>query len=102
MDLTLTPKAAEKIRSIIAEMGSNLALRIQVRRALMGGVEWQMCLEQPGPDSVPVSGIPVVADKSSRTHLEGMVIDWVMTPAGPGFGIFDRSLVNRDVAGGPR
>lgn len=102
MDLTLTPKAADKIRSIIAEKGGNLALRIHVRRALMGGVEWQMSLEQPGADAVSVSGIPVVADKSSRAHLEGMVVDWVITPAGPGFGVFDRSLTNRDVPGGTR
>jgi len=28
--------------------------------------------------------------------LDGMIIDWVMTPDGPGLGIYDRNLVDND------
>jgi Fe-S cluster assembly iron-binding protein IscA len=80
----------------IAEKGSNLALRIKIRRSL-AGYEWTMRLERLSSEAVTVNGVPVLADLASWTCLDGMVIDWVQTPEGPGFGVYDRSLQDQNL-----
>lgn len=96
MQLTLTPRAAQRVQSIMAEKGGDLALRIEVRPNL-SGVEWKMSLQPNTAQAILVNGIHVVADKASQTHLDGMVIDWVNTPQGPGFGVFNKSLTHREM-----
>ncbi len=95
MQLTFTPKAAQKVLSIIADKGGGLALRIRVGRSI-GGPEWKMTLEVASSEAMLVNGVPVLADKGAQSHLDGMVVDWVMTPQGPGFGVYDRNLVKRE------
>lgn len=95
MDLTITPRAAQKIHSIMAEKGGNLALQIEVRRGL-NGPAWRMALHRLTDEAIEIGGVSVIADKASRAELESMVIDWVQTPKGPGFGVFNRSLSRDD------
>jgi Fe-S cluster assembly iron-binding protein IscA len=87
MQLTFTPAAARKLRGIIAARGDSVALHIQIRRGA-----WAMTLEPAGSEVLMVSGVPTVADLQSQTYLDGVVIDWVQTPQGPGFGIYDMNL----------
>lgn len=97
MQLSFTPKAARKVQEIMAGKGGQLALRIRIRRG-MTGVEWKMTLEPSSAEAVVVEGgVPVLADQQSRSYLEGVIIDWIQTPNGPGFGIFDRSLAQQDI-----
>jgi Fe-S cluster assembly iron-binding protein IscA len=91
VQLIITPRASEQIKSVISQKGGNLALQIQVRRT-PNSVKWDMSLVPLSPDSITISGVPVEADKTTREHLEGLVIDWVQTPEGPGFGVYDQTL----------
>lgn len=96
MQLTFTPRAARKLQGIMADKGGGLALRIRVRSSITG-VKWEMSLEPASPDVILVNGVPVQADLQSRSHLDGLIIDWIQTPAGAGFGVYDRSLSQRDL-----
>lgn len=77
----------------MAEKGGNLALRIRIRRTI-GGQEWEWSLEPCGPEARVIDTVLVVADSASAGQLEGLVVDWVQTPQGAGFGVYDRNLRN--------
>lgn len=91
MPFNFTPAAARKVLSIMAGMGGALSLRIQIRRSV-GGDKWSMALEPGTSKAVMVDGVPVVIDPASEAALEGIIIDWVQTPEGEGFGVYDRNL----------
>jgi len=91
VDFTFTPAAARKLQGYMAEKGSNVALRIQIRRSITG-TEWAMTLEPRTGEAVTVGGVPVLVDPKTASQLEGLVIDWVQTPKGPGFGVYNRNL----------
>jgi Fe-S cluster assembly iron-binding protein IscA len=91
MQFSFTPMAVRKIQAIMAEKGGALALRIQIRRSA-GADKWAMTLEPRTAEALLVDGVPVVVDSNTRSILEGLMIDWVQTPAGPGFGVFDQNL----------
>lgn len=96
MQLSFTPKAASRLQRIFTEKGSHLSLRIRIRRTF-GHMEWAMTLEPSTGESVVIDGIPVLADAKTWRHLEGLIIDWIRTPEGEGFGIYDRNLAQRDL-----
>lgn len=94
MSFTITPKAVQKIQSLIAARGGGLALRIDIRQK-PSGPEWLMSLEPisaQAAESLVVNSIPVHLSAGTLQQLDGLVIDWVMTPEGPGFGVYDRNL----------
>ncbi len=91
MQLIITPRAAEQVQNVIRQKGGSLALKIEVRRTL-GSLSWDMSLVPLSPQTTAISGVPIEADKTTREHLEGLVIDWVQTPEGPGFGVYDQTL----------
>lgn len=93
---SFTPQAAKKLQAIIAEKGANLALRIEISRGL-GGLEWRMTLEPHSPSALVVDGVPIHASSSTLKQMEGLIIDWVMTPDGPGLGVYDKNLLDRDL-----
>lgn len=95
MELTFTPQAARRVHEIMAEKGGNLALRIRIRRG-PGGQQWSMTLEPNSAETVMVGNVPVAADSQTQKQLEGLVIDLVQTPDGPGFGVYPGNLSNRD------
>lgn len=99
MRFSFSNQAVKRVKGILAEHGGGLALRIKVRRVL-SSMEWEMTLEPAGPETVTVDGVPVSADSQTQKHLDGLMIDWVQTPDGPGFGVYDRNLHQRDIKRG--
>lgn len=89
---SFTPQAAMKLQAIMAEKGGSLALRIEISRGL-GGPEWRLTLEPREPEAMVVDGVPVHAGSSTLKQMEGLIIDWVMTPDGPGLGVYDKNLL---------
>ena len=96
LGFSFTPQAAKKLQSIMAEKGGDLALRIEISRGLTG-LEWRLTLEHRQPDALMVDGVPVHASGSTLKHMEGLIIDWVVTPDGPGLGVYDKNLLDRDL-----
>lgn len=95
MEFSFTPAAARKVLSILAERGG-MALRIHIRKS--GAAEkWAMTLEPASAATSVVDGVPVVVDGPTEKFLDGMVIDWVQTPEGPGFGVYERNLRDLNV-----
>ena len=92
---TFTPQAAQKLKQIIQERGGNLALSIAADPGTTGG-PWRLTLVPRRPSATVVSGVPVEADAEALRLLDGMIIDWVLTPDGPGLGIYDQNLVDND------
>jgi Fe-S cluster assembly iron-binding protein IscA len=97
MDLTFTPLAARKVLGIISAKGGNLALRVKIQRSLTGSHSWSMGLEHRTSEAIMVGNVPIMADQMTRSHLDGLMIDWLITPEGEGFGVYDRSLQKRDL-----
>lgn len=97
MNITLTDKAASRLKEIIKSKGENLALRVMVRSGGCSGMEYGMALERnPRPDdsSVEVEGVKVVVDPNSIKHLDGSVIDYVDSLMGGGFAINNPNAVS--------
>jgi Fe-S cluster assembly iron-binding protein IscA len=91
MDLKITPAAGKKLTQIILEKGGSLAIRVRVRQG-MTGPTWSWSLEPWTPEAILVDGVPLLMDEASKKELEGMVIDWMQTPSGPGLGVYARNL----------
>lgn len=99
MGFRFTPTAAAKLQAILAEREAELALSIEIGREI-GRREWKLRLVRRPPDCLIVNDVPVVADQHTLARLEGLVFDWVITPDGPGLGVYDRNLVDRDLKHG--
>lgn len=98
MQFSFTPQAVQKLQAIMAEKGGNLALRIDISRGL-GGLAWKMTLEPRTASAIVADGVPVHSDPGTIRQMEGLIIDWVVTPDGPGLGVFDKNLIDRDLHG---
>ena len=92
---SFTPQAAQKLNAIMQEKGGNLALRIEIESG-PGGGSWRLTLVDRPPGALVVDGVPVQADSATLKQMEGLVIDWVLTPDGPGLGVYDRNLLDGD------
>jgi Fe-S cluster assembly iron-binding protein IscA len=92
LQLTFSPQAVRKILSIINDKGDGLAVRIRIRRN-----EWKLTLERATTEAFLIDGVPILADEQTLEQLDGLMIDWLQTPAGPGFGVMDRKLQTRDL-----
>jgi len=99
VQFSITAAAAKQIKAVLAERGGGLALRIHIRKAGTGE-KWLMALEPGHLATATVDGVPVVIDAVTEQYLDGMVIDWVQTPEGEGFGVYERDL--RDMKNLPR
>lgn len=86
---SFTPQAAQKLNAIMQEKGGNLALSIEI-----SGGTWRLTLVERSPAALVVDGVPVQADSATLKQLDGLIIDWVLTPDGPGLGVYDRSLLD--------
>jgi Fe-S cluster assembly iron-binding protein IscA len=92
LQLTFSPQAVRKILSIINDKGGGLAVRIRIRRS-----EWKVTLERATTEALLIDGISVLADEQTMEQLDGLMIDWLQTPDGPGFGVMDRKVQTRDL-----
>jgi iron-sulfur cluster assembly protein len=90
VNITLTDKAANRLKEIIAAKGENLALRVMVRPGGCSGYEYGMALERnPRPEDnvTEMDGLKVVVDPRSIALLDGASIDFVDSLMGGGFAI---------------
>jgi Fe-S cluster assembly iron-binding protein IscA len=90
MNFTITTSAARKILGLMSEKGGNLALRIQIQPA-GAGLHWDMTFDPVALATNFVNGVPIVVDAATVKYLDGTVIDWVNTPAGEGFGVYEQN-----------
>jgi iron-sulfur cluster assembly protein len=90
VNVTITDKAANRLKEIIAAKGESLALRVMVRAGGCSGFEYGMALERnPRPDDTVAehSGVKVVVDANSLKYLDGATVDFVEALMGGGFAI---------------
>lgn len=96
MQITLTDKAAGRLRDIMASKGENLALRVLVRPGGCSGFEYGMALERnPRADDhvIQAGDVKVVVDPNSAEFLDGASIDYVDSLMGGGFAIHNPNAV---------
>lgn len=90
MSITLTPKAAEKVKAMMAAPGQEAAtgLRIKVVGGGCSGLSYEMALERvAGPaDKVYESeGVRVFLDPKSALFVSGTQVDYQESVMGQGF-----------------
>lgn len=90
MNITITDKAANRLKEIIASKGENLSLRVMVRAGGCSGFEYGMALERttrPDDTVAEHDGVKVLVDANSLRYLDGSTIDFVDSLMGGGFAI---------------
>ena len=87
--LTVTDKAAEKIKSLI-EQEKKQALRISVKPGGCSGFEYGMELDDKTTENdivIEQKGIKIFVDKESMQKLNGVDVDYIESLQGAGFKI---------------
>ncbi len=89
--VTLSPGAAEKVSSLLAQEGrDDLALRIAVQPGGCSGLRYQLFFDErtlDGDEIFDFDGVKVVVDRMSIPYLGGATIDFVDTIEKQGFTI---------------
>lgn len=83
--ITVTPNAAQQIRIAATESACDeLGLRIAVRRAADGSLDYAMGFDEARGDDVVLTseGIALVVSPQQRDLLDGMTLDYVEYEAG--------------------
>jgi iron-sulfur cluster assembly protein len=86
--LTLTPAAASKVKTILAERGEEGGLRIAVIGGGCSGFQYQMTLDKeanPGDQTIDQDGLKIFVDERSLLYLNGTSVDYVDGLQGSGF-----------------
>ncbi len=87
--VTLTPKAAEKVKDYLAEQQKpTYGLRMAVMGGGCSGFQYDIGLEeQPAPDDevVESQGVKIFIDPMSAQYLKDTELDYVETLTGSGF-----------------
>lgn len=80
MAIQLTPAAAQRIRSQLAQRGHGLGLRLGVKTTGCSGLSYVVDFaDQPGPDDqvFESEGVRVYIDPASLPALEGVRVDFI-------------------------
>jgi iron-sulfur cluster assembly accessory protein len=89
--VTLTPVAAEKVASLLAQEGrDDLRLRLQVQPGGCSGLVYQLYFDDRDIDGDAVrdfDGVQLVVDRMSKPYLEGATVDFSDTIEKQGFSI---------------
>ncbi len=88
--ITVTPKAAEQIKTMQREQSlAGKALRVYVDAGGCSGMEYGMAFDEKKPDDVIAvqDGVEVVVDPMSLNFLKGSTIDYMDSLQGTGFKI---------------
>ena len=89
--IALTPVAAEKVASLLAQEGrDDLRLRVAVQPGGCSGLRYQLYFDDralDGDTTVDFNNVKVVTDKMSTPYLMGATIDFVDTIQKQGFTI---------------
>jgi iron-sulfur cluster assembly accessory protein len=87
--ISLTPSAAEQVRSMIASQPEQVGkcLRVYVEAGGCSGLQHAMTLDEKrdGDFAAEFFGVPVVVDRVSAEHLRGATIDFSEELTGGGF-----------------
>ncbi len=86
--ITITPKAIEKVKEIIAKNQSESGLRVAVIGGGCSGFQYNMTLEaNPTPEDqvIEQDGLKIYIDPRSALYLKGVEIDYVELAVGAGF-----------------
>ena len=87
--VTVTSKAAEKLREMMAEEKKDF-LRVYVQGGGCSGFQYGMMLDDgPGSEGelFESNGIKLLIDPISISYLKDAVVDFIDSPAGGGFSI---------------
>lgn len=88
--ITLTPRAAEQVRSMHAGLGdAQKKLRVFVENGGCSGFQYGMSFDLPKPDDQEFTceGVPVLIDPTSLVYLSGCSVDFDDGLHGKGFEI---------------
>ena len=89
--VTITSKAAEKIKEFMAEEeGAPQFLRIYVQGGGCSGLSYGMGFEKEAEEDdsiIEESGVKVLIDSMSQDHLKGANVDYIESLMGSGFKI---------------
>ena len=89
--VTITSKAAEKIKEFMAEEeGKPQFLRIYVQGGGCSGLSYGMGFEKEAEEddlTIEESGVKVLVDSMSQDHLKGANVDYIESLMGSGFKI---------------
>jgi iron-sulfur cluster assembly protein len=94
--ISLTDKAAEKIRELIdTQEDAGQALRVAVRGGGCSGFQYALALDAPKADDHVFSdhGVSVVVDKTSMQFVFGSQVDYVDGLQGAGFQVNNPNVV---------
>ncbi|MCP1335704.1 MAG: iron-sulfur cluster assembly accessory protein [Alphaproteobacteria bacterium] len=87
--ITLTDRAADRIRAIMAKSETPLAgLRLSVKKGGCAGMEYTMDYAQaaePGDEIVEDKGVTVMIDPKALLFLLGTQMDWTQDKLSSGF-----------------
>ena len=90
MSVTLTPKAAEKVRDLMQQPDQSEAqgLRVKVVGGGCSGLNYQLGLERAASDDDQVfesEGVEIYVDPKSHLFINGISIDYQESMMGSGF-----------------
>ena len=95
--ITLSAKAAEKVRELLAAQpdGTEQALRVAVRGGGCSGFQYALAFDSPKEDDhrFDAEGVSVVVDKTSMQFVFGSEVDWVDGLQGAGFSVNNPNVV---------
>jgi iron-sulfur cluster insertion protein len=86
--LQFTDIAVEKLKEAAAREGEGFGLRVGVINGGCSGLQYHLAFERgarAGDVVFDVGGVNVFVDAESRPHLEGTVLDYVVSLHGAGF-----------------
>ncbi|MDQ0188997.1 iron-sulfur cluster assembly accessory protein [Alicyclobacillus cycloheptanicus] len=89
--VTLTDSAAEKLREMLDEEGTENALRIYIKPGGCSGFSYGMALDEvhEGDEVYAIKGIKVAVDSEGLELIDGSQIDFVDDLTGQGFRILN-------------
>src|SRR3954466_8021572 len=86
--ITLTPRAAQQVRSMYAELGvPDKRLRVLVESGGCSGFQYGMSFDNPKPEDTEIQseGVAIIIDPTSLAYLQGTSIDFDDGLHGKGF-----------------
>lgn len=95
--ISLTPKAARKIKALAQKEGKGAFLRVKVVPGGCSGLSYSFEVSgQPAPDDIvaELEGAKVVVDPKSHLFVSGSVLDYVETMMKSGFEVNNPKAVS--------
>ena len=88
MSVTLSPRAAQRVRQFIDKRGKGVGLRLSVRTSGCSGMAYTLeFADEAHPDELlfESNGVTVIIDPKSLAYLDGTELDFVREGLNEGF-----------------